>query len=755
MRLCKVTSCMASMASDELFFAQGRARWIFILKTLTAHAGQDDSNSDFTGYPVGAANVPVAPSGSALPASTSSSVIPFLGDAKGSLTGTPIDLPCTATEQRTCQIVPHLSLCNELLCHAQLQLREVSAGPGQLSLVAAQIRSFPKPTKEEQVRAVALAYWLVATHRCIASVDVSVFDGHDQLACDAFYVNSSVKTLKFDSGSVKIRQNLFRFVSLLGNVEELECTAFRSPVDDCLVGALGCLLRFTTSLRSLKLSMLTLGMEGAAQLSEGLRANCTIQELSVHASVAHCIRFREYLQRATKLTSLTVCTGLESRKWALEPILRGLLENKSITDVTFRDFVLEWECAELVFRVLAQNRVLHAFHVIISRCYPFEEPESNYTLWGAALGESCALKEVTLPMDILRPQQWKMVFKALSTNKSVKKLNLEMDDIIQRSPVPQVCRAIRESGAEGKVFLGTVFTNDIDVLSCKASTEPVICGSRFPRNSNQLLIALRSLPPFDHITSLSLQLEVFYFAGDVLSAVTDFISSTVTLQKLSVHSYGQETSDFWKAIMQSVSRNTSIWNLELTAHRFSNENAERFADVVNASRTITTLYFNALQPCETSAFLRRLSEAVQDNYTLLNINFRGVVTSDSTRNWITAVDTARRNSGLVALAARFVAGGRRDRYCAQALELMYSHPALLKEIMKLSSVTKTEASAMVRKSLSDIASMLAFMKMAGIVQFRLECHPREGGRMQLDDLNDDCLRLLRSYLKISDVRDTP
>lgn len=755
MWLCKVTSCMASMASDERFFAQGRARWIFILKTLTAHAGQDDSSRNFMGHPVGAANVPVAPSGSALPASTSSFVVPFLGDAEGSLTGTPIDLPCTATEQRTCQIVPRLSLCNELLCHARLQLREVCAGHGQLSLVDAQIRSFPRPTKEEQVQAAALAYWLVTTHRCIASVDISVFDGHDQLTCDALYVNSSVKTLKFDSGSIRIRQNLFRFVSLLGNVEELECTAFRGSVDDCLVGALGCLLRFTTSLRSLKLSMLPLGREGAAQLSEALRANCTVQELAVHASVAHCFRFREYLQRTTQLASLKVCTGMESRKWPLEPILIGLLENVSLTDATFRDFVLEWECAELVFRVLAQNPFLHAFHVIISRCYPFLEPERNYTLWVAALSKSRALREVTLPMDILRPQQWETVFKALSANKSVEKMTLEMDDIIQRSPVPQVCRAIRESGAEGRVFLGTVITNDISVLSCKASTEPVICGSRFPRNSDQLLIALRSLPSFGHMTSLSLQLEVCYFAGDLLSAITDFISSTVTLQKLSVQSYGQETSDFWKDIIQSVSRNSSIWNLELTSHTFSNENAERFADVVNASRTISTLGHNALQPCETVAFLRRLSEAVQDNYTLLNINFRGEVVRESTRNWITAVDTARRNSGLVALAAQFVAGSRRDRCCAQALELVHRHPALLKEVVKLSSVTKTEASAMVRKSLSDIGSMLAFMKMAGIVQCRLACHPRKGGRMQLDDLNDDCLRVLRKYLKISDVRDTP
>lgn len=747
---------MASMTSgtggNEQFSAQRRARWIFILRTLAGHASQDDSSRHLMGYPMHAATL----SGVAQPALTCGFITPFAEDARGSFTGTPINigLPCTATEKRTCQILPRLSVCNELLCYAQLQLREVSGGYGQLSLVAAEVRSFPKPTKEERIRAVALAYWLITMHRCVASVNISVFDGHDQLTCDAFSANSSVKRLKFDSGSIKIRQNFFKFVSLLGNVEELECAAFRASVDDCLVGALGSLLRSTTSLRSLKLSLLPVGREGAAQLLEGLRANCTIEELSLHASVAHCSTFKEYLQCTTKVTSLSVSTGLEPRKWTLKPILAGLLENKSITSVTFRDFILEWESAEFVFKVLAQNRVLRAFHVTISRCTPFVEPMNNYTLWVAALCKNRALEEVTLPMDILRPQQWKTVSEALLTSGSIKKLTLEMDDILQRSPVPQVCRAIRESGAEGKVFLGTVITDNIDVLSCRASTEAVICGSRFFPDGNQLLKALRSLPSFGHMTCLHLQLNATDFAGEVLSAITDYISSTDTLQKLSVQSYGQETSDFWQAIVQSVSRNISIWNLEVFSHTVSNENAEGFADIVSTSRRISTLSYNVLRPCEMSAFLRRLSQAVQDNYTLLNLILRSEVTRDSAASWFTVWDTVRRNSGLVALAAQFVTGGRRDRHCAQALELVSSHPVLLKEIMKLSSVTKTKASAMVRKSLGDISSMLAFMQMAGIVQHRLQCRPRKGGRLQLDDLNDDCLRLLRSYLKISDVRDT-
>ncbi|XP_077554000.1 uncharacterized protein LOC144168879 [Haemaphysalis longicornis] len=123
------------------------------------------------------------------------------------------------------------------------------------------------------------------------------------------------------------------------------------------------------------------------------------------------------------------------------------------------------------------------------------------------------------------------------------------------------------------------------------------------------------------------------------------------------------------------------------------------ADGVNASRTISTLGFNALHSCEVGEFARRLSEAVRHSYTLLKIQLHGEISAGGAANWFTIWDTARRNSGLVALAAQFVTGSRRDGYCAQALELVSSHPALVKEITKLTSVTEIEASAKVRANL--------------------------------------------------------
>ncbi|XP_075559821.1 uncharacterized protein LOC142591380 [Dermacentor variabilis] len=60
-----------------------------------------------------------------------------LEGATGCFSGNVIDyrMPCTATEDTACQIVPHLPVWNEILCWLDLELRELSETGGQLGLV--------------------------------------------------------------------------------------------------------------------------------------------------------------------------------------------------------------------------------------------------------------------------------------------------------------------------------------------------------------------------------------------------------------------------------------------------------------------------------------------------------------------------------------------------------------------------------------------------------------------------------------------
>lgn len=95
-------------------------------------------------------------------------------------------------------------------------------------------------------------------------------------------------------------------------------------------------------------------------------------------------------------------------------------------------------------------------------------------------------------------------FQSVVDERLHQEVTLQQDNILEHSILREVCRVVRESGAEGKVLPGTCLTNDIDVLSCKASTEAVIWSRFFPE-SDRMLEALRYFPSFGHITSLNLE----------------------------------------------------------------------------------------------------------------------------------------------------------------------------------------------------------------------------------------------------------
>lgn len=51
----------------------------------------------------------------------------------------------------------------------------------------------------------------------------------------------------------------------------------------------------------------------------------------------------------------------------------------------------------------------------------------------------------------------------------------------------------------------------------------------------------------------------------------------------------------------------------------------------------------------------------------------------------------------------------------------------------------------------SIESVHDFMRLVGVVRERVVCHPRKDGRPQLDDLNDDCWRLVRRHVTLANV----
>ncbi|KAL1470266.1 hypothetical protein MTO96_024435 [Rhipicephalus appendiculatus] len=80
------------------------------------------------------------------------------------------------------------------------------------------------------------------------------------------------------------------------------------------------------------------------------------------------------------------------------------------------------------------------------------------------------------------------------------------------------------------------------------------------------------------------------------------------------------------------------------------------------------------------------------------------------------------------------------------------YPALLEEVTRTAKFDQAELAVLVRDRLMGIQSMDGFMRFVGVVKERVVCHPSDDGRMQIDDLNEDCWRHVLWYLVTDDVK---
>ncbi|KAL1486304.1 hypothetical protein MTO96_031439 [Rhipicephalus appendiculatus] len=138
-----------------------------------------------------------------------------------------------------------------------------------------------------------------------------------------------------------------------------------------------------------------------------------------------------------------------------------------------------------------------------------------------------------------------------------------------------------------------------------------------------------------------------------------------------------------------------------------------FAYSVKHNTCMRDLCFVKSPKASNTAFFRRLSEGIQDNYTLASVKFEGGLEADGVRHWLAA---------------------------------------LLDEVARSAKLDQAELAVLVRDRLMGIQSMDGFMRFVGVVKERVICHPAHDGRMRLDDLNEDCWSHVRRYLVTDDVK---
>ncbi|KAH7949637.1 hypothetical protein HPB49_013138 [Dermacentor silvarum] len=581
-----------------------------------------------------------------------SNLLVDLENVRGVFSGKLIDyrMPCTASEDRTCQIVSNLTVWNEFLCPLQLELRELSETGRQLSLV--EINRWYRGHREGRLRqAATVLYWLLSIHHCVARIQIGQIIASGEMAelcvpvlCKTLEGNSSLKSVILDSDFYAEFQSediekFSHVISSLKCPEKLEYPLY--PI--LCPRSVSALLRSTTTLTALDWSSIK-HLEGTLpqRFLAALRTNSTLRDLSLSVAVisADPALFLEFLSCHARLQNLRVifncdCCSDDSLRW----ILKGMLKNRSVSSLQAENVTLDFESVELATKMLAQNKVLRSFR-LSPRISVLNESTAvlllrmrrNTTEFQEAIARNNTLQYMALNFSIWSAEHWAPFFRVLSQHTSLKMVTIDVEEEEEEYRLlPGVVKALQESGSEEKVFFKAVgITDELAVADCK---------------------------PFCEIRVELLELLTF---------------------------------------------------------------------------------INGLRP---DIFKNYALCSVTGDYPNFSMN----------ADWFAVRETSRRNSGFVARAAQFLNHARCDRHCAAGLDRVSRHPALVAELAEVLSIGQVEAADMVQRRFRHIQGLHEFMRLAGVVKGRVTCLPREDGRTQLDDLNDDCWAHVRRYLQLDDV----
>ncbi|XP_070396636.1 uncharacterized protein [Dermacentor albipictus] len=672
---------------------------------------------------------------------------------------TDLFVPCTASENKTCQIVDKLSTWNELLHCSRFGLREMPKTAGQLSLINCS-GVLPTTGNVDALRMPQhpdLIGRLLRTHRCVACVDLTlcVAEMTSLAVLDTLRHSSGTKTVTLRFQDMKSLDAAFEVIPSLTRIEELHCascTRHEAPPQG-FVAALWTLLQASSSLKSLYLSFFQLIGPVADTLFTGLLLNKhKLKELYLLGSEIICDSYpyalNEYLATTTALKRLAVERANEVVQKAL---LEGMLKNRSIDNLLIGRLIENEENPGMVAALIRENTVISSLSISL-RYDRAVGPLSVYGCWVPPLIKNDTLREVSFPLETFRPSEWASFIRALPNKENLKKVNINVE--YDHRQFLAVYAQVESLGLEEKVSV--TFDSsacDVDLLHCKA-----ISKIEFPANEpdDRLVAALRVLPNFRHVTYLNIELRSNSMTPFL--ALARYLSSTTGLRHLVLNvgwdlaAQAEGPSPWGSVVAESLARNESLRHLKVDSQHLSTPDIEALADSLKRNRNITVAEFFDVDNNGASVFIRRLSMDIADNWTLLDVVCSYSIDADTAGHWYALIETMLRNSGLVARAARFLEASHSDRYVTGALERVSRYPVLLEEVARQAHIDQSEIVGLMRERLKRTETLDGFMQAAGVVRERVVCHPPDDGRMQLDDLIEDCWRHVRRYLVTDDVR---
>ncbi|KAH6921585.1 hypothetical protein HPB50_002479 [Hyalomma asiaticum] len=483
---------------------------------------------------------------------------------------------------------------------------------------------------------------------------------------------------------------------------------------DALLAPLSALLHASSSLKTLRLSVVVDETKTIDKLFVTLSRKPIIRELHFHALELDgdpCVpELQQYLGSTTVLKALSVCTGKLSIQTA---VLEGLLANRSVENFSLLTFIGNEDSGALVSRIIKENSVIRNLTILSAE----ERQRGLHSVcagWLLPLIENYTLEEVQLSLSMLHQKAWSALLHALPAKENLKMVCV--NGRMTYSHFRWFYAEMKRSGSGGKVHFGyTHLTEDAELLHYEAFLGADLS---IAEDGEGRLAAALQLKNCRLIRSLDISIESDHMR--LSSALAEYLESTTGLRRLSlrVRSAVQPAADsqnrWWKVILKSLSRNKSVKVLSIGMCGMNVRDIQDLADSIKR-----------------------------------NNDHPG---PDAHSDWLAVQETTWRNFGFVVRAGRVKRASRFDRYVTGALERVVRYPSLLDEVSRRSGINREQLEVLMRGRLKKTKSMDGFMRATGVVKERVICHPASDGRMQLDELNEDCWYLVRRYLTADDVK---
>lgn len=226
--------------------------------------------------------------------------------------------------------------------------------------------------------------------------------------------------------------------------------------------------------------------------------------------------------------------------------------------------------------------------------------------------------------------------------------------------------------------------------------------------------------------------------------LAQFLALTKTLKCATLSFPTTESST--QSLLDGLLCNKSISKLELGYWCFKDRHAEDFAQVLRGNNTLIHL---TLHDMSSPLILQELAKCIADNKFLLSINFDKMRFFTGEPWMIRIMDTLRRNLSLLQCAVCFVVGNHFKR-CGEAFEQLFRSRTLLEKVQELDSESESVAKERILNSKRHLD--INFLAVAGVVKSRVACSGGNGTQMKLDELGVDNWLLVRSYLKLTDIK---